>query len=122
MYRLCHRVFALFVVVHNRNRRESKQTTASFTYKRSSCLAAPSCAPQQVVKSAGVALAWYLASSAAALAVSGATGGAVVAPRPRKKYTALPFLLIAYALSRKDVKERTKYVRVFRLSRPCFFA
>lgn len=62
----------------------------------------------QVVRSAGVALAWYLASSAAAAAVSSATGGAVPAPRPRKKYTALPFLLVAYALSRKDVKERTR--------------
>lgn len=63
----------------------------------------------QVVKSAGIALAWYLASSAAAVAVSSATGGAVTrAPPPKRKYTALPILLIAYALSRKDVKERTR--------------
>eukprot|EP00752_Nemacystus_decipiens_P013889 g12329.t1 len=66
-------------------------------------------AVKKVVKSAGIALAWYLASSAAAVAVSSAAGGAVTsAPLPRKKYTALPILLIAYALSRKDVKERTR--------------
>eukprot|EP00903_Cladosiphon_okamuranus_P017820 g16399.t1 len=66
-------------------------------------------AAKKLVKSAGVALAWYLASSAAAVALSSATGGAVTrAPPRRKKYTALPILLIAYALSRKDVKERTR--------------
>lgn len=63
---------------------------------------------RQALKSAGVALAWYAASSAAAVAVSTATGGAVKTRPPRRKFTGLPLLLIAYAFSRKDVKERTR--------------
>ncbi|CAB1109870.1 unnamed protein product [Ectocarpus sp. CCAP 1310/34] len=64
---------------------------------------------KKVIKSAGVALAWYLASSAVALAATAATGGAARArPQPRMRYTGLPILLMAYALSRGDLKERTR--------------
>ncbi|CAM9271667.1 unnamed protein product [Ectocarpus sp. 12 AP-2014] len=70
---------------------------------------APGRAKKKVVKSAGVALAWYLASSAAAVAAAAATGGAVTPrPQPRMRYTGLPILLMAYALSRGDLKERTR--------------
>ncbi|CAM9859178.1 unnamed protein product [Pylaiella littoralis] len=65
-------------------------------------------AGMKVLKSAGVSLAWYAASSAAAAAVSSATGGAVKARNPRRKLTGLPLVLIAFALSRKDVKKRTR--------------
>lgn len=75
----------------------------------------PNIPPQKkVIKSAGVALAWYLASSAVAVAATAATGGAVRArPQPRMRYTGLPILLMAYALSRGDLKERTRCVFLF---------
>ncbi|CAM9289683.1 unnamed protein product [Ectocarpus sp. 6 AP-2014] len=70
---------------------------------------APGRAKKKVIKSVGVALAWYLASSAVAVAATAATGGAVrPRPRPRMRYTGLPILLMAYALSRGDLKERTR--------------
>ncbi|CAM9770689.1 unnamed protein product [Scytosiphon promiscuus] len=73
-------------------------------------------AARKVLQAAGTALAWYVASSAAAFAVSSATGGgggsgavaAAVRPRRKSNYTGLPILLLAYSLSRKDVKERTR--------------
>lgn len=61
------------------------------------------------MKSAGVALAWYLGSSAAALAVASASG-LPFEPRPRKSLRIGPTLLILYLFSAKNVKKRGRCV------------
>ena len=64
----------------------------------------------QVLKSVGMALAWYLGSSAAALAVASASGLPLEA-RPRKSLRIGPTLLILYIFSAKNVKKRGRCVR-----------
>eukprot|EP00904_Undaria_pinnatifida_P005480 jgi/Undpi1/2061/HiC_scaffold_12.g05447.m1 len=64
--------------------------------------------PQKVLKSAGVALAWYLGSSAAALAVA-SVSGIPFEPRPRKSLRIAPTLLILYLFSAKNVKKRGRF-------------
>ena len=59
----------------------------------------------QVLQSVGVSLAWYLGSSAVALAVASVSGLPLEA-RPRRSLRIGPTLLILYIFSAKNVKKR----------------
>lgn len=61
----------------------------------------------QSIKAVGLMLAWYLASTAAALAVSGATG-LPYEPPSRRRMPIAPMLLLLYAISDKKIKTRNR--------------
>ncbi|CAN0354818.1 unnamed protein product, partial [Ascophyllum nodosum] len=65
----------------------------------------------KAMRAFGLALAWYLASSVAALAVSGATG-LPYQPRPRRRMPIAPTLFILYMISDKKIQTRNRFAGV----------